>query len=304
MVFSKINKIIRHPNFTHAISGFFKESAKHPYLMSKEIAHWLFGVQEPKEVLRFEQHCHSHFSDGANLADIINLLFDKGITLWSLTDHHNSNAFDSIANGTYNLNKESKKERNFEVEIQPDKRALTIYSGDKSLVLLRSVEYYTNKGEINIHGYSGKILKPNQPLEDAIKFGINCGGWVAINHVGFYQGIGFNGLKAVEKAVKAGAIAIEKNGTEILIQIFSSIQAEMYAKKFGLALLASGDAHKLHMYGMSGLTFDDKNYLAVLKQCNASHADTIKTLVEQHKFKTYLNYISLNQFKDFFMFQG
>ncbi|GEM_PF-4548757 len=303
MILPKINKIINHPNFKPAISGFIKESAKHPYLMSKEISHWLFGMQEPKAGVRFEQHCHSHFSDGANLADIIELLFDKCITVWSLTDHHNSNAFNKIANGTYNLNSNSKTNRKFDVEIQHDKRALTIYSGNKSLVLLRSVEYYTNKGEINIHGYSGKILKPKQPLEDAIKFGIDNGGWVAINHVGFYQGIGFNGRKEVEKAVKAGAIAIEKNGTEILIQIFSAVQAEAYAKEFGLALLASGDAHKLHMYGLSGLTFEDKNYRTVLKQCNGSHADTIKTLVEEHKFETYLNYISFSQFKDF-RFQG
>jgi len=309
MILTKVKEIMTNPNFRYSVSNFFKESAKHPYLMSTETAkffsHWVFCIrEEPKQGFRFEQHSHSHFSDGANLADIVDLLLDKRIALWSLTDHQNSKAFDSIANGKYDLNKENKTGKKFEVEVQSDKRALIIYSGNAQIVLLRSVEYCTDKGEINIHGYSGQIPKKIIRFEDAIKLGIDAGGWIAINHPYLWQGLAYLGRQNIELAAKIGAIAIEKNGTEIPPQIFCPVKASLDAKEFGLALLASGDAHKLHMYGMSGLTFNNEDYLAALKQCNGNHADSIKQLVASKNFETYLNYLTPKQFLDFFKFDA
>lgn len=307
MVLQKIKSVVGNPNFTYAVKGYFEEAVKHPCLVSREtskfFSHWLLGRKEkPKNGLRFEQHCHSHFSDGANLASIVNLLFDEGINLWSLTDHNNSSAFDALRTGKYDLNKESKIKRTFEVEANADGRSLVIHADLRQVVLLRSVECYTDKGEINIHGYAGKVPKQGTPFEDAIKQGIAGGGWIAINHPYFWQGLGYCGRQFVERAVSAGAKAIEKNGTEIPPQIFCPVKAGLDAREFGLALLASGDAHKLHMYGMSGLTFEDNLYTGLLQTMRDNNADVIKYLVEEKLFETYLNYLTPKQFLDFFSF--
>ncbi len=307
MLLSRIKSVISDQQFTYAVSNFFAESVRNPYKMSRETAkffsHWLVGKKEkPKTGLCFEQHCHSHFSDGAELADIVNLLFDKGISLWSLTDHNNCNAFDSLSAGKYVLNSESKTRKNLEVEVNPDKRSMIIHAGEKQIVLLRSVEYYTNKGEINLHGFAGKVPKQRMPFEDAVRMGVDSGAWVAINHPYFWHGLGYHGRRNIERAVNAGAVAIEKNGTEIPPQIFCPVRAERDAEQFNLALLASGDSHKLHMYGMSGLVFDKTVYSSALQQMQGNPADAIKHLVANKLFRTYLNYLTPKQFLDFFTF--
>lgn len=307
MVLNKIKTLLTHPNLKYVTTSFLNESVKHPYMISREtmkfFSHWLAGkTEEPKAGLRFEQHCHSHFSDGAELADIVNLLLDNNTKLWSLTDHNNCNAFDALSTGKYDLNKETNTKRKFEVQTNPDKRSLVINCGDKQLVLLRSVEYYADKGEINIHGYAGQVPKKGIAFEDAIKIGVDNGAWVSINHPYFWQGIGYSGRSNIERAVKAGAKAIEKNSTEVPPQIFGVVKAEIDAREFDLALLASGDAHKLHMYGMSGLTFDEQLYVQQLKINQENQADAIKFLVENKQFSTHLNYLTPKQFLDFFKF--
>ena len=179
---------------------------------------------------------------------------------------------------------------------------MVIHSENQQLILLRSMEYWTDKGEIGIHGYAGKLQKKRIPLTEAIEKAIDMGGYVVINHPYFWEGIGFHGRKYIEKAIKKGAVAIEKNGTEIPPQIHSAIRAELDAKHFEVPLVASGDAHHLNQYGLSGLTFSKDDYETALAQNRKNHADVIKQLVSSGAFETYFNYLTPKEFLGFFSF--
>lgn len=308
-IIKKAEAIASNKYLYYVIGSFTKTSLRHPYLMTREItkflSRWLLGkTEQPQMGLKFEQHCHSHFSDGDNLSDVVDLLFEKGISVWSLTDHCNSHAFDSLRAGKYNLNEQSKAGRNYDLEFSDDGRSMVLHSGDQQVVLLRSIELWTDKGEIGIHGYSGELPKGRIPLGDAIERAKDMGGYVIINHPYFWDGIGFNGRDCVEFAIRKGAIAIEKNGTEIPPQIHSAIKAELDAKHFGVPLVTSGDAHHLYMYGLSGLTFQDNYYQTAFETNGKNHADAIKQLVTAGEFGIYFNYLTPKEFLGFFSFDG
>jgi histidinol phosphatase-like PHP family hydrolase len=306
-IIKKVKTIASNKYLGYVMKSFAKTSLRHPYLMTREstkfLSRWLLGrTEQPQEGLRFEQHCHSHFSDGDDLSNVVELLFEKGISVWSLTDHGNSNAFDSIREGSYNLNEQSKAERNYDLDFSDDGRSMVIHSGDQQVILLRSIELRTNNGEIGIHGYTGKFPKNGMTLGDAIKKAKDMGGYVVVNHPYFWEGIGFQGRACVEFAIKNGAVAIEKNGTEIPPQIHSAIRAELDSKHFEVPLVTSGDAHHLYMYGLSGLTFQDNDYKTTLAEHGQNHADAIKQLVTAGDFGTYFNYLTPKEFLGFFSF--
>ena len=303
----KIKTILSNKYLSYVLGSYAKTSLSNPLFMAEEstrfLSRWLFRITElPQKGLRFEHHCHSHFSDGDELSDIVDLLLEKRISVWSLTDHGNSNAFNCLRNGSYNLNRQSKARKNYELEFSDDGRSMVIHSGDQQVVLLKSIELWTDKGEIGIHGYSGEFPQRRIPLGDAIERAKDWGGYVVINHPYFWEGIGFNGRSCIEFAVKKGAVAIEKNGTEIPPQIHSAIKAGLDARYFGIPLVTSGDAHHLYMYGLSGLTFSEQNYHAALSQNRQNHADVIKQLVSVGSFETYFNYLTPKEFLDFFSF--
>lgn len=304
MNINAIKGILTNKHLSYVLNNFAKEGLEHPYLVSKEFIKFsgrqLLGITEkPKAGLMFENHSHSHLSDGDDLDDIVNLLFEKGISIWSLTDHSNSEAFDHLRKGNYKLNHGGNK---YELQVNNDGRSMIIHSDGRQLVLLRSIEYWTDKGEIGIHGYRGKLPHEKIPLDEAIDRALDMGGYVVINHPYFWEGIGAHGRKIIEEAVDKGAAAIEKNGTETLIQIHSPARAELDAKDFNVPLITSGDAHKLYMYGLSGITFDEKSYETALRQNGMNHADAVKDLVSSGKFKTYLNYLKLKECLKFFPF--
>ncbi len=303
----KIQKIAGNKNLSYVLKSFAKTTALHPLITTREtskfLARWAYGRREqPQQGLRFEHHCHSNFSDGAELSDIVELLLDKQIPLWSLTDHGNSNAFDSLKNGSYKLQEKSKTGRKYELELHPDGRAMTIHSGEQQIILLRSIELWTDKGEICIHGYRGEFAGKRPLLCEAIQKGKDMGGFIVINHPYFWEGIGYYGRKYIEQAIQKGAIAIERNGTEIPPQIHSSVKAEIDSKEFGIPLVTSGDAHQLYMYGLSGLTFEQEDYEHALKKHQGNHPDTIKFLITSTSFETYLNYLTPKEFLKFFSF--
>lgn len=306
-IIKKVKTIASNKYLGYVIGSFAKTSLRHPDLMTKEstkfLSRWLLGrTEQPKEGLRFEQHCHSHFSDGDDLSDVVDLLFEKGISVWSLTDHSNSDAFDSLRDGSYNLKKQSKARRNYDLEFSDDGRSIVIHYGDQQVVLLKSIELWTDKGEIGIHGYAGQLPKERIPLGDAIERAKDMGGYVVVNHPYFWEGIGFHGRDCVEFAIRRGAVAIEKNGTEIPPQIHSAIKAELDAKHFEVPLVISGDAHHLYMYGLSGLTLQDKDYQTALVQNGQNYADAVKQLVTAGDFGTYFNYLTPKEFLGFFSF--
>lgn len=306
-IVKKVGEIASNKYLAYVLGNFAKTTITHPSLVVKEstrfLSRWLLEMtQLPQDGLHFEHHCHSHFSDGDKLSDIVDVLFDKGISLWSLTDHGNSNAFDSLRNGSYDLNRESASERTYDLEFADDGRSIVIHSQDQQLVLLRSIEYWTDKGEIGIHGYAGQLPSKRIPLGDAIQRAIDMGGYVVLNHPYFWEGVGFNGRDHIEHAISKGAVAIEKNATEIPPQIHSAVRAELDARHFGVPLVTSGDAHHLYMYGLSGLTFEEAMYRDTLGEQGNNHADAIKQLVTAGEFKTYFNYLTPQEFLGFFKF--
>lgn len=282
--------LLRHPSLGTALAEYVKTWFDDPGAMCKEhskfLSRWLLGKEEkPQEGLRFEHHSHSHFSDGAELADIVDLLFERGIGLWSLTDHQNSAAFDSLVSGAYRLRGE------YEIESGSDPRHLVINRCNQCLVMLRSTELMTEQGEIGVHGYDGTF--PDEPLEltEAIHRATDMGGYVVINHPYFVNlSIGYHGNELIGQAAEAGAIAIEKNGLEIPPLIYSPVRAERDAERYGLALVTSGDAHSLETYGKSGIAFNEDAYLAMLIAANGRHADAIRELISAEAFECYLNY--------------
>lgn len=293
------------------ISNFTGEYFRHPYLMSREnyrfLSRWLLGrVEKPGKGLVFENHCHSHFSERetikTELADVVNLLFDKGIGICSLTDHDNSEAFDSLNDGRYNLDEKSTSGQKYELELNPDGRSMVIHKGSKKVILLRSIEYLTDKGELGIHGYSGKLPRENIPVSEAIERALDMGAWIVINHPYFWTGIGFNDRGQVESVAKKPNIAIEKNGTEIPPQIYCPVRAESEAESLSLPLIAGGDSHLDFMYGLSGLIFNENEYGQALDCCGKNHADAIKAMVFGRKFGTYFNYLTPGEFLRFFKF--
>lgn len=299
MIFNKkINKHIK-----YVLANFFQELKNNPSLMRSEIHRFIMNCtgyrEKPKWEIAFENHCHSSFSDGLELVDLVNTLFERKIRICSITDHGNSFAFDSLKSGRYNLNKKY-KERCYELDINRDGRSMIINSGGERVIILRSIEYMTNKGEIGVHGYQGNFPREKLPLSESIKRATDMGGFVVINHPYFWEGIGFHGERTIEEAVMNGASAIEKNGTEIPPQIYSPVRVMLASEKFQRPIITSGDAHKKYMYGLSGISFKKEEYYKTLAEKLGNDADAVKKLVAAGRFQTYLNYLNPKQFFEFF----
>jgi len=314
-----IKKILKNPHLRESIyyspyyiSNFILEGIKHPILTAREsYDSWIPGKdRQPSHGIRYENHCHSEYSYDCKipLGDIIHYLMDKNVRIWSLTDHNNSHAFDAISNGEFDFDEANADHDNVDVEVNPDGRSLIIRSKDKQLVLLRSIEIYTKDGEIGIHGYQGNWFDQvgkdhnNRPtLEDAIMSGIDGGGTIHINHPRFWDGVGYKDRKNIDKAINIAVnymgtekcLAIEKNSAEGLLQVHSTVVAQVYAKEYKLPLVAASDAHKMNMYGRNGLIFNEKKFGDILSQKNGNYADAVKQMVGNNQFDIQFNYMPL-----------
>ncbi len=222
----------------------FMLALRHPS-MFKELKRFglnqleMFGFKRelmklPKQGILFELHSHtSNFSPDAkgDLDSVINLLFRKGIDIWALTDHNNSFGFDQIASGEYDLNK-NRFGKKYELELNSDGRSLIITRklDEKQLVLLRSIEYWTDMGEIGIYGYNTNL--PNEgihpygirgkdiSLREAVDLGIEGGGFIVLNHPYDNDGIGWTkGDAGIGQAVET----VNKNDKHKKFKINKSI---------------------------------------------------------------------------------
>lgn len=336
---------------------------------SKRLGLEEYFMKLPKNGLRYEGHSHtSNFSPDAKceLSDVVNNLFEKDIDIWALTDHNNSFAFGQLVSGEYKL-KEDKFGEKYEINPDSDGRSLIIKRKEdqKELVMLRSIEYWTDMGEIGIYGYNTKlpneglhlygIRGKNIPLKEAIDIGIDGGGYIVINHPYDNDGIGWvdegsaldetvNSLSKNDKikkfklkkgilkkpfrAIKSwkqknrkrntytreflkeaiGAveeigsqrrfIAIEKNVAQVAPKLFCPVKAAGLAKKLDLPFVATGDAHTLKMYARSGVVFDEDTYDLMFDLVGENHADAVKALISNKKFKNYSNYPTYGQIID------
>lgn len=315
-----IKKLLGDDYLWYFIKNSLTEHVKHPLLTTREITkfflRYLLEVEEkPKEGLRYENHTHSEYSDGPNLALIVNKLFHNGINIWSLTDHENSYAFDYLLHHKYDLNKNNPLRTDYETESGKDDRYLIIHSGNRELILLRSMEKMTDNGEIGIYCYEGIIPYGNINFKDAIKIATDMGGYVVINHPYIKLGLGYNGFELIEEAVKAGAIGIEKNSTEVPPMMYSHVRAEAdikklnkkiktsmlecIAKEHGVQLVPGSDAHYMRWYGLTGMTFNEELYENKLREKSGNHADVVKELVSSGSFDTYFNYLTYEEFFEF-----
>jgi hypothetical protein len=240
----------------------FAMSLKHPKMFSelKQCAiNQMYFMNLPKEGLKYEAHSHtSNFSPDAKceLSDVVNKLFQEDISVWALTDHNNSYGFDKIVSGEYNLD-ENRFGQKYRIDVNSDGRSMIIErnSDEKKIVFLRSIEYWTDMGEIGIYGYSGHLpnegmypygLKgKNIPLKEAIDMALEGGGYIVINHPYDNDGIGWsNGEETIDNAVEI----VKQNGNgkklkinrEILKKPFQAVSSlrkkslnrDKYTRKF------------------------------------------------------------------------
>ncbi len=288
----KVREFVDYNNLCRVLHYLAQTSIKHPGEMSDELrlffSGW-FGQTIPPKGTRFEQHSHTHFSnpyesaDLVELADVVDLLFANKTHLWSLTDHQNSNGFDSLRDGSYRLSPE--------YELEFHKRYMIIHKEEQELVLLRSIELQTHEGEMGIHGYEGSFPEEQIPMAEAINRAKDNGGYVIVNHPFFWRGIGFKSRKNIEEAVALGVCAIEKNGFAAPPFIYGPVLSEIVAEELNVPLVASGDAHLMCMYGLSGVVFQDQTYLQALAQNSHNHADAIKDLIKTGEFSNYFSYV-------------
>ncbi len=242
--------------------------------------------------LPFENHSHSDFSDGDPLERIVPYLFDSSIAVWSLTDHNTSQGYEAIASGSIDLNAIIGNGR--EYEVNTDDRYLIITErgpeGEKHLLVLRSIELMTDVGEIGVHGYEGSMTR-RRPLVDSIKEARDKGAFVIVNHLYWASGIG---EKNLETALKAGAVALEKNATEVFHQIYGPAKSMRLAGKYDVPLVASGDAHLVSMYAKAGISFPAADFLEGMRT-SGNPVEAIETLIRRKDFASYFNYLQPSQ---------
>ncbi|MDD5340582.1 MAG: hypothetical protein PHV13_05035 [Candidatus ainarchaeum sp.] len=298
-----VNGIARNPYLKSVMYRYVKTALWHPIRMGREhsrcFRQWLLGPDDiPAIAKRMEIHSHTHFSGlgCANAEDIIPLLMES-IHIWSPTDYNTTALFKCLASGKLDL------ARKYGVEVQADRRSLRISDGDSNMIILRSMEARTNKGHLGLHGFSGKPPR-SFDYEDTLKFAFDNGAFVVLNHPYFWNGVGWNGNDSIDTAVriasnKNGLLALEKNAAEIPPQIYSPVLAEIMAKKLGIPLVASGDAHTLGMYGRAGIAFP------LQMSCIASMANPVEEIsgmIRNSEFTNYFNYSTPKEFLGFFRF--
>jgi hypothetical protein len=286
-----VNSVLTKPQLKSVLSRYAKTTLRHPIRMGREhvryFGRWLFGQDDASLISRrMEIHSHTHFSGlgCAKAEEVIPFLMETA-HIWSPTDYDTTALFKCLAKGRLCLGGK------YDVEVQADWRSLRISDGKNYMIILRSMEARTNRGHIGIHGFSGTPPR-NLDYEDTLKFAFDNGGFVVLNHPYSWNGVGWAGNRSIDAAVRIardryGLLALEKNATEIMPQIYGPVLAEIMAGKLGLPLLASGDAHTLGMYGKTGVAFP------LGTSCIATMADPveeIKDMIRNREFTNYFNY--------------
>ena len=313
----RLYKGITHPSLRRIFELHKQYKIDHPALMEEEWEKvWQTGLgiikntlPRDKQWVKWAPHCHTTHSHDGRLkpGELVDLLFGLNTEIGSITDHGNQE--------TWNELREGKGIRNgYGYGVHRDNRSLTIFdtTKDRRLTIPRSIEYMTEDGEIGIHGISEDFPATERlPLTEAIHIATDLGGFVAINHVLFWAGIGWTdckeaGLKVKDKvleAKKAGAIAIELNGTEGWPQYHSSVAARIFANPdtgVDLALIATDDAHDWYMLGKSGVGFERKSFMdRVLEE---SPIDIMRDCLTSGEYENFFNYLHPLRFLQFFRF--
>ncbi|PIN69522.1 hypothetical protein COV93_05140 [Candidatus Woesearchaeota archaeon CG11_big_fil_rev_8_21_14_0_20_43_8] len=274
----------------YVANRFLKTALKHPFEMTKEtvcsLINWTSHYRRPSEGIHFQIHGHSDFSDGPALSDIIDKMFGMGITLCSITDHDNSDAFDRIADGSYDLR--------YDIEANSDRRSLIIKNGDRRLYFLRSIEKNTKDGEIGIHGYNGHITDDETDLETVMTIGKETGGFIVMNHPGlFAKGAIYHG--SVGKMVALGADAVEMNGYATFPLNYCVVSAKYISKRHDLPLVAGDDAHILETYGRCLYTVRESAFHFAMGCCGGNAADAFGMILRSGAGRTTFNYCTPRQ---------
>jgi len=241
----------------------------------------------------FEVNCFSEFSQkprGPRLSEIINNLIKMDVGICSIADNGNSEAFDTLCDEESRRNTLDWRHSRYVFDIDSDGRSMVVSHQDQELVLLRSIRYMTEKGEISVHGYRGKFPNEKMSLRDAVRQGIDLGGFVILNRPFHWKGVGDNGYWALNKAIDAGACALEKSATEIGPMIYSGVMVEHVAKRFGIPIVASGSASQGYLFDRSGPVFNEREYKRALGDHAGNHASAIRDLVVEGKFTNHFNY--------------
>lgn len=278
-----------------------KASVRHPLTMTQEWTRFykrcLIGAKErSKEGVFFEVNCFSEFSEkpkGPRLPEIISNLIKMDVNICSIADNGNSNAFDSLCNEESRRNILDWRRNQYEFDLDPDGRSMVVSSPDGEIVLLRSIRYMTKEGEISVHGYRGWFPKEEMSLRNAVRQGIDLGGFVILNRPFHWKGVGDKGYWALNEAIDAGACALEKSSTEIGPMMYSGVMVEHVAKRFGIPIVASGSASQSYLFDRSGPIFDKREYQRTLEDRAGNHASAVKDLIVEGKFVNHFNYATV-----------
>jgi predicted metal-dependent phosphoesterase TrpH len=259
---------------------------EHPILSLEEISRFGLNFLGVKSKLGngvlSEIHCHTDtacndnnaLNDGMPLETIVNYCFDNNISILSVTDHRNFATFDYVWN---------KGVSNYDIDKKDDKRYLTLHKGGKEVIMLRAAEFWTDEGEVNIHGVAEKYPQRRLKLEDAAKISdCNRSFWI-INHPILFQGLS---KKNINKAIELGADAIEMNSLHTFPLLPSVITARAYSRK--IPVIAGSDAHYDHQLG-NGLVEFDKEYRENIR---TKPIETIKRLIREREYQNRFNYCS------------
>ncbi len=277
----------------------------------------LGGVPDDNKYYLFEHHSHTHYSDGDDFYKILPVLFKHKISLWALTDHNSTEGFDGHYKllqedgGSLSLNGVMEKHGvdtgSFEYSLEKmeppnDKKFMKLVRTNRDnteeIVMMRAVELKVGQGdiyegELNLYGIPyGISISPGTQFEQAIRETLNLGGYSIINHPYWTEGIAAIKESDVERAVNAGASAIEINGTEILLAMFSNARTMRLVEKYDIPLVSSGDSHTPCMYGKSGIAFPKEEFDKALKVRDGDYLGTIRYLIENRLVLNYFNPIS------------
>ncbi len=260
---------------------------EHPMLSLEEIIRFglnSFGIRgKPGNGILSELHCHSNLicndknalNDGMPIEVIVNYCFNNNIRILSVTDHRNFAAFDYVCN---------KGIKEYDIDKKDDKRHLILYRNDgRELIMLRAAEFWTDEGEVNVHGISEKYPQTRLSLNDIEKISDYNGSFWIINRPGHFQGL--RG-KDILEAIKLGADAIEMDSFQTFPLLYSVVIARDYSNF--IPVIAGSDAHYEHQLGKGLVEFDRIRW----ENIKANPIKTIKKLIGKREYGNIFSYCS------------
>ena len=286
--------------FFKILAGSLKE-INNPYLwkegytfMLKQLFNHNRRVLASDEVL-FETHSHIRTCNKSNLESVINILFERNVGIWALTNHNSDECFQNLYNGGIRIH--NKNNREVSIEKDNDMRSLILnseYLGvNRTIVMLRGQEKSTESGELGIIGYKNSMPGDKMTLKDTLEWAKNDGAIVIANHPFSINGIAYNTVHTLYMALESGVNFVELNAKSVGPLIINIAKLERMSSERNFALVVGSDAHTPKQYGINGVVIKKSDLTGRLKSTPEDYFGAIKSLMLSHKYENQLNYITI-----------